>query len=72
MTTHSSDPVNLVTYVEAAQRAKDEKKDQVLFVWNVKEDAYDYVIAGVDEAIPDVVGTPYITRHFTYKEKPHE
>lgn len=65
-------PVNLVTYVEAVDRANAEKKDQVLFAWNIKEDAYDYVIVSVDETMPDVVQSPYITRHFKYKEKPHE
>ncbi len=72
MNEYQGDPINLVTYVEAAQRAKDEKKDQILYVWNIKDDSYDYVIASTDDAMPEVVQSPYITRPFTYKENPHE
>jgi hypothetical protein len=59
-------------YIQGLVLAQAAKKDQVLFIWNVQEDSYDYVIASVDEAMPDVVQSPYVTRQLTYKENPHE
>lgn len=64
--------VTTKVYAEAMLRADTQKKDQVLFIWNVTEDSYYYEIVSTDENIPAQIEEPYITRHFTYKEKAHE
>lgn len=64
--------VTTTVYAEAMKRADTLKKDQVLFVWNVTADSYYYEIVSIDENIPGHIEDPYITRHFTYKEKAHE
>lgn len=59
-------------YIEGLVLSQSTKKDHILFIWNIKEDSYDYVISAIDEIMPEVVQTPYVTRHLTYKEKPHD
>lgn len=59
-------------YAEAMLRADTLKVDQDLFIWNITEDSYYFEIVSADDPIPAQVYEPYITRHFTYKEKPHE
>jgi len=59
-------------YAEAMRRADTLKKDQVLFIWNVSADSYYFESVSTDENIPAHIEEPYTTRHFIYKEKPHE
>lgn len=74
MNESSVDQMDITTkvYAEALHRADSLKKDQVLFIWNITADSYYFDIISNDEPIPGHVEEPYITRHFTYKEKPHE
>lgn len=59
-----------IIQAEAQSMANATKKDHTLYIWNVKGDSFDYVIAATDEAMPDVVKSFYVAQNFIYKETP--
>ncbi len=64
--------VTVKVYEEAFRRTDVTNRNQTLYIWNVKSASYDYVICDTEDAVPDIVESPFTVRHFIYKEKPHE
>lgn len=44
------------------------KSSQTLYIWDITEDSYNYVICDTADNIPEVVTQPSITTNFIYKE----
>jgi hypothetical protein len=60
--------VTLDVYYEVLKRVKKHKKNQILYIWDIMPDTYNYVICDATDAVPDIVTTPAIQRTFIYKE----
>lgn len=60
--------VTLDVYYEALKRVKILRKNQILYIWDITDQSYNYVICDATDAVPDIVVMPAIQRTFIYKE----
>ena len=63
---------NLSVYNEAQGRADTVRKNQILYVWALEKDSYNYVICDATDAMPDIVTEPFIQHTYYYKGFLHE
>lgn len=60
--------ITLDVYFDAFHKAKTSGKDQSLYIWDIKDDTYSYLICDYTDEMPDVVTMPAIKKSFFYKE----